>query len=218
MTPDVANNDSMVSNSSSFLDPEEGAGILEGVLHNNDVYLGGSALGKGFRRAARYYLQKVGPKKLTMDEHFLDEIDEEEAYLGEDTMDDDIPAEDSFYVIDIGVIVSQFYQWRKHFPRVHPYYAIKCNPDPVIIQTLAILGANFDCASRQEIQLVQDICASLRLTRTPEIIYANPCKQRSHVSLNGCIRWNAFILQQALTYFVRVSFRFARQSRGELLS
>jgi hypothetical protein len=186
MTPDVTNDDSILS-TSSFVHPEDGAGVLEDILHNNDVYLGGSALGKGFRRAARYYLQKVGPKRTMDDEHFLDEIDEEAAYVEADVLDE-IPAEDSFYVVDIGVIVSQFYQWRKHFPRVHPYYAIKCNPDPVIIQTLAILGANFDCASRQEIKLVQDICASLPLTRTPEIIYANPCKQRSHVSWNGLIR------------------------------
>lgn len=77
------------------------------------------------------------------------------------------------------VIVSQFYQWRRYFPRVEPFYAVKCNPNPVILQTLAILGCNFDCASRAEIQLVQE--ASKGLQQLPDIIYANPCKARTHL-------------------------------------
>ena len=62
-----------------------------------------------------------------------------------------IGAEDSFYVVDIGVVISQYYQWRVYFPRVECYYAVKCNPDPVIVRTLAALGAYFDCASHNDI-------------------------------------------------------------------
>jgi diaminopimelate decarboxylase len=54
---------------------------------------------------------------------------------------------------------------------LHSKDAVKCNPDPVIVRTLAI---NFDCASRNEIRLVQE--HSKDLERKPEIIYANPCK------------------------------------------
>ena len=144
----------------SFLPPSSGAGVLNDILRQNNVYLGGSAMGKGFRRAARYYLQ----------EHVVDD---------DCSITQDIPSEDSFYVVDIGVVVSQFYQWREHFSRVQCFYAIKCNPDPVLIQTLAILGAHFDCASKQEIQLVCQLTAEL--PRQPEIIYANPCKARSHI-------------------------------------
>lgn len=125
-------------------------GALSDLLRQNNVYLGGSCMGKGFRRAARYYLQ-------------------------EEHKDDD-----SFYVVDIGVVVSQFYQWRQHFPRVQVFYAIKCNPDPLLIQTLATLGANFDCASKQEIMLVQRLVEGL--AEQPEIIYANPCKAISHIA------------------------------------
>jgi len=131
-------------------DPAEGAGILSDIMRQNNVYLGGSAMGKGFRRAARYYLQS-----------------------------DQGVAEDSFYVVDIGVVVSQYYQWRQHFPRVQCFYAIKCNPDPILIQTLATLGANFDCASKQEIMLVEGL--TRHLPTKPEIIYANPCKAKSHI-------------------------------------
>jgi diaminopimelate decarboxylase len=42
------------------------------------------------------------------------------------------------------------------------------------------LGCNFDCASRNEIRLVQEITKDLP-GRTPEIIYANPCKARAHL-------------------------------------
>lgn len=56
---------------------------------------------------------------------------------------------------------------------------MKCNPDPVVVKTLAILGCNFDCASRNEIRLVQEL--SKDLPRKPEIIYANPCKARAHL-------------------------------------
>jgi ornithine decarboxylase len=68
---------------------------------------------------------------------------------------------------------------RRFFPRIEPFYAVKCNPDPVVVKTLAILGCNFDCASRNEIRLVQEVTRDL--PRKPEIIYANPCKARAHL-------------------------------------
>jgi diaminopimelate decarboxylase len=68
---------------------------------------------------------------------------------------------------------------RRFFPRIEPFYAVKCNPDPVIVKALASMGVNFDCASRAEIQLVHD--ATQDLPRKPDIIYANPCKARAHL-------------------------------------
>lgn len=56
---------------------------------------------------------------------------------------------------------------------------LQCNPDPVIVRTLAVLGVNFDCASRNEIRLVQEQSADL--PRKPDIIFANPCKARAHI-------------------------------------
>ena len=37
---------------------------------------------------------------------------------------------------------------------VEPFYAVKCNPDPVIVKLLAALGCGFDCATKGEIDLV----------------------------------------------------------------
>ena len=61
-------------------------------------------------------------------------------------------------------------------PRVEPFYAVKCNNEPGILQLLASLGTGFDCASKAEIKQV------LSLGVDPSrIIYANPCKMRSHI-------------------------------------
>jgi diaminopimelate decarboxylase len=51
----------------------------------------------------------------------------------------------------------------------------------VIVQTLMTLGCNFDCASRNEIRLVQKLAKEHGLPHAPEIIYANPTKARSHI-------------------------------------
>lgn len=49
--------------------------------------------------------------------------------------------------------------------------AIKSNPDMAIVRTLAMLGAGFDCASKQEIEQVLSIGVSPK-----RIIFANPTK------------------------------------------
>ena len=54
--------------------------------------------------------------------------------------------------------------------------AVKCNNNPVILAVLAALGCGFDCASPAEIQSVLDLGVPL-----DRILYANPCKQMSHI-------------------------------------
>lgn len=161
------------SRSSSFanIDEAQASGILEDILKDNNVLLGGSSIGKGFKKAARHYLKQQA--------HAQAELLQQHPDL--DGSLDGNPLEDAFYVVDLGVLASQVYQWRKYFPRVEPFYAVKCNPDPVLVQTLALLGCNFDCASQQEIQIVKKAWNDLALPRQPQIIYANPCKARKHL-------------------------------------
>lgn len=85
-------------------------------------------------------------------------------------------ADDAFFVADIGDTIRQYDQWRRLLPRVQPFFAMKCNPDPVIVSLLASLGCGFDCASKGEIE--QALEAGVPAER---IIYANPCKQLSHL-------------------------------------
>ncbi|XP_055515310.1 ornithine decarboxylase 1-like [Leucoraja erinacea] len=83
---------------------------------------------------------------------------------------------DAFYVADLGEIINQHLRWQKALPRVKPFYAVKCNDSKPVVWTLAQLGTGFDCASKNEIALVQDLGV------LPErIIYANTCKEISHV-------------------------------------
>lgn len=92
-------------------------------------------------------------------------------YLEEDS-------EDAFYIIDLSKIVRQMLQWKAYLPRVTPFYAIKCNPSPAIMRIVEAMGGGFDCASKQEIGAAALL---LRGENASRIIYANPCKQASHM-------------------------------------
>ncbi|KAK5133081.1 hypothetical protein LTR08_008191 [Meristemomyces frigidus] len=84
--------------------------------------------------------------------------------------------EDAFFVADMGEVYRQHMRWKKHLSRVTPHYAVKCNPDPVVLRLLAALGAGFDCASKAEIEQV------LKMGVDPSrIIYAQPCKTKSYL-------------------------------------
>ncbi|XP_055491281.1 ornithine decarboxylase [Leucoraja erinacea] len=83
---------------------------------------------------------------------------------------------DAFYVADLGDIVKKHVRWHRVLPRVTPFYAVKCNDDKAVVKTLATLGAGFDCASKTEIQSIQNLGVPVE-----KIIYANPCKQLSQI-------------------------------------
>lgn len=89
---------------------------------------------------------------------------------------EDNQSERAFYIIDLGELTNSFSTWMRLLPRVHPYYAVKCNPNPVILESLASLGANFDCASETEMKTI------IEITKDPtRIIFANPCKMTSQI-------------------------------------
>lgn len=53
---------------------------------------------------------------------------------------------------------------------------MKCNEDPVLLSLLSHLGAGFDCASKGEIKQILGLGVS-----PSDIVFANPCKQTSHI-------------------------------------
>ena len=85
-------------------------------------------------------------------------------------------AEDAFFVADIGDVYRQHMRWMKYLGRVTPHFAIKCNPDPMVLRLLAALGTGFDCASKSEIEQVLGIGVD-----PSRIIYAQPCKTKSYL-------------------------------------
>ena len=89
-----------------------------------------------------------------------------------------------FFVVDLAEVARRHAEWSKALPCVRPFYAVKCNPDRRVLETLAALGAGFDCASVQEVALVRSLGVPAH-----DIIYANPCKEpaqlREAVGVHG---------------------------------
>ena len=82
----------------------------------------------------------------------------------------------SFLIMDIGNLFKQYKLWRSLLPQVEIFYAVKCNPDRILLRTLSYLGVGFDVASKAEISMINDLEIS------PErIIFANPVKEIDHI-------------------------------------
>lgn len=99
-------------------------------------------------------------------------------------------SEDPFYIVNLGDVERQYQKFKAYLPRVTPFYAVKCNPNPKMIKLLWQLGAKFDVASRQEMVLVKNALQGENIGTTPDelkrfhetdMIFANPCKQVSHI-------------------------------------
>lgn len=92
--------------------------------------------------------------------------------------------------------MEQYDQWQQLLPMVEPFYAVKSNPDPVILRLLSALGCGFDCATQGEIDLVlsglgNDLNFADKPNSTDKMVYANPQKMKSHVEFaaqNGVCR------------------------------
>ncbi len=93
-------------------------------------------------------------------------------------------------VIDHDEIRRNFREFRRHLPKVQPYYAVKANPAPEIIETLYHEGASFDVASLPEFLLVYRNIKRLSAKERQDfvwdkIVYANPIKpQKTLEALN----------------------------------
>lgn len=70
--------------------------------------------------------------------------------------------DDGFLLCDLTTVRQKLQAFERMFPNVMPYYAIKCNPDPMVVSQLPA----FDCASLAELQLAK--------RHSQKIVYANP--------------------------------------------
>jgi ornithine decarboxylase len=77
--------------------------------------------------------------------------------------------------------MDQIALWNKHLPKVQPYYAVKCNPDPTLIRWFVRRGAAFDCASAREMELVAEHFGGQPLG--DQVLFANPCKTLTDISV-----------------------------------
>jgi ornithine decarboxylase len=123
-----------------------------------------------------HYFEIIGNSKVAV---FKAPIDNEIVSKTIASFKDSKQNDEPFLVVNLTTLVNKFQQWQKELPRVKPFYAVKCNDDPIILKTLAELGTGFDCASKGEINKV---LAELQLTKAENIVYANPCKTRGFIS------------------------------------
>lgn len=120
-----------------------------------------------FKTLDNSFLQKYNVKLYGSDRDTFDIIN--------DVLEDN-QSEQAFYIIDLGELVESYAKWSRLLPNVKPFYAVKCNPNPVLCEALAALGANFDCASENEMKTI------IEITDDPSrIIFANPCKMSSQI-------------------------------------
>lgn len=96
--------------------------------------------------------------------------------------DQQLPRESApLNVVDLGEIIRQHVRWTTLLPNVHPFYAVKCNPDPVIITLLDALGASFDCASKSEFDLLLQNGVHIDHTVPEKVVFSHPCKHPLHL-------------------------------------
>ena len=81
----------------------------------------------------------------------------------------------SFYVISERRVSQQVGTWASAMSGIKPYYAVKCNPEPLLLKWLSSSGVGFDCASAREIAAVKAV------NPKADIIFANPCKKREDI-------------------------------------
>jgi ornithine decarboxylase len=74
-------------------------------------------------------------------------------------------------IIKKAALEAQYNLFKKHLPRLRPFFAIKANPHPEIIETFARLGAGVDAASATEIEWALSAGVSAQ-----DIIFANTIK------------------------------------------
>ncbi|KAF8385023.1 odc-1 [Pristionchus pacificus] len=116
----------------------------------------------------------IGDSKVNVTEQPVDVLPLARAIAEAKNMKDN---DEAFMIINLDALYERFKLWKRELPQIEPFYAVKCNSDETMVQALAALGVGFDCASREEIDIV------MRMGVAQErIIYANPCKTRSFIA------------------------------------
>ncbi|KAM7384247.1 hypothetical protein PAMA_011544 [Pampus argenteus] len=82
----------------------------------------------------------------------------------------------AFVVGDLGALMGQHVCWQNTVPQLQPYFPVKCNSSPAVIEVLASLGLGFICANKAEVSLVLE-----HGVPPGNIILSGVCKQLAHI-------------------------------------
>jgi ornithine decarboxylase len=80
-------------------------------------------------------------------------------------------------VLDLAVVRQRYAELRAELPEARVYYAVKANPDPAVLSTLAAAGSRFDVASPGELELLRRLGVHGR-----RMCYANPIRKPTEVA------------------------------------
>ncbi|OQR81051.1 ornithine decarboxylase-like [Achlya hypogyna] len=89
---------------------------------------------------------------------------------------DAAPDTTSVYVFDLRQVPRLMAEWKAAFPRIRPFFAVKCNSDDRLVRALHAEGVGYDCASPSEIAMVTALGAP-----PTDVLYANPIKVESDI-------------------------------------
>jgi ornithine decarboxylase len=79
--------------------------------------------------------------------------------------------DDGFMLCDLKTVQRKLKAWHLMFPRIKPFFALKCNPDPMVAGVLGLdPNSGFDCASIAEIKLALKVTDN----NSRRAVYANP--------------------------------------------
>lgn len=116
----------------------------------------------------------------------------------------------AFVVADLGTLLQQHVLWQSTLPLVRPFYPVKCNSSPAVIEILAALGVGFVCANRVTLScftsshfcMIRNKCCSSHSSPPPPSL-----PNLSGRSLNGTQPWRfswehhpVWCLQTAVTH------------------
>lgn len=103
------------------------------------------------------------------------------------TEQDEDALDDGFLCIDLNVLTTKLEKWYQLFPTLTPFFAVKCNPDPMVVHWLACHASiaikkpvGFDCASLAEVEMAYHSLQAAKnkgQNNDPAmqyIVYANP--------------------------------------------
>ncbi|KAB7496444.1 Antizyme inhibitor 2 [Armadillidium nasatum] len=118
----------------------------------------------------------------------------------------DSAQDESVMLFNIGDMVQKVKNWKLKMPRVKPFYAVKCNPNPTVLKVLAALGTGFDCASKAEMRNIVDLGVN-----PSRIIYAHTVKPKSHIKEAAALGINTMTFDnESELYKVKSVFPTAR--------
>ena len=82
-----------------------------------------------------------------------------------------------YLVTDLDVVADRYAAFAAALPGVQTFYAMKCNPSPEILRTLAGCGSRFEIASLGELRMLQTVGVD-----PAEVLYSNPVKPPAHIA------------------------------------